>query len=95
VVLIIRALAFPDRVDVMQPYLFTSAMDKAVRSPHEQLSPCKGGNDTALDPIGKNFASEFAQLSLEEEETDDVICGISENVVRDVGKAAIELLAAR
>jgi len=69
-------------------------MDKAIRSPDEQLSHCKDGNGTALDPIGKNFANEFAQLSLEEEASDDLVCGISESVVRDVGKAAIELLAA-
>ncbi|XP_004960217.1 uncharacterized protein LOC101755778 isoform X2 [Setaria italica] len=72
-----------------------AAMDKAMRSPDEQLSHCKDGNGTTLDPIGKNFANEFAQHSLEEEATDDVMCGISESVVRDVGKAAIELLAAR
>jgi len=70
-------------------------MDKAIRSPDEQLSHSKDGNDTALDPIGKKFANEFAQLSLEEEAGDGVVCGISESVVRDVGKAAIELLAAR
>ena len=70
-------------------------MDKAIRSPDVQLSHCKDGNGTALDPIGKNFANEFAQLSLEEEASDDLVCGISESVVRDVGKAAIELLAAR
>jgi len=70
-------------------------MDKAIRSPDEQLSHSNDGNGTALDPIGKKFANEFAQLSLEEEAGDGVVCGISESVVRDVGKAAIELLAAR
>ncbi|CAN6241315.1 unnamed protein product [Urochloa humidicola] len=71
------------------------AIDKAMGSPDEQLSQCKDGNGAALDPIGKNFANELAQLSLEDEASDDVVCGISESVVRDVGKAAIELLAAR
>nr|CAB3488609.1 unnamed protein product [Digitaria exilis] len=71
------------------------AMDKAMRSPHEQLSHCKDGNGTNLDPIGKIFANELAQLSLEQEASDDVVGGISESVVRDVGKSAIELLAAR
>jgi hypothetical protein len=35
------------------------------------------------------------QFSFEEEESDDVVCEISESLVRDVEKAAIELLAAR
>ncbi|CAO1943656.1 unnamed protein product [Urochloa humidicola] len=72
-----------------------AAMDKAAQSPDEQLSHCEYGSGTALDPIGKNLANEFAQLSMEEEASDDVVRGISESVVRDVGKAAIELLAAR
>ncbi|KAF8660355.1 hypothetical protein HU200_057936 [Digitaria exilis] len=71
------------------------AMDKAMRSPDEQLGHCKDGNGTDLDSIGKIFANELAQLSLEQEASDDVVGGISESEVRDVGKAAIELLAAR
>lgn len=66
-----------------------------MRSPDEQLSHCKDGNDTDLNPIGKIFANELAQLSLEQEASDDVVGEISESEVRDVGKAAIELLAAR
>lgn len=75
--------------------LFGSARDKAMPTSDEHLSHCEDGSGTALDPTGKNFADEFAQLSLEEEVSDDTVCGISESVVRDVGKAAIELLAAR
>ncbi|OEL34298.1 hypothetical protein BAE44_0004692, partial [Dichanthelium oligosanthes] len=72
-----------------------AAKDKAMPSLDEQLSHCKDGSGTALDPIVNNFPNELAQLSLEEEASDDVVCGISESVVRDAGKAAIELLAAR
>ncbi|XP_021319646.1 uncharacterized protein LOC8082572 isoform X2 [Sorghum bicolor] len=63
----------------------------------ELLGHCKDANGRALDlePIGKSSANESVQLSFEEEESDDVVCEISESLVRDVEKAAIELLAAR
>lgn len=64
-------------------------------SSDEQLGHCKDANGRALEPIEKNFANESVQLSFEEEEGDDLVCGISESVVRDVEKDAIELLAAR
>ncbi|KAL6651589.1 hypothetical protein ACP70R_010514 [Stipagrostis hirtigluma subsp. patula] len=59
-----------------------AARDKAVPNPDEQ-------------PMEKNFANEFVQLSLEEELSDDLVHGISESVAQDVQKAAIELLAIR
>ncbi|WVZ87606.1 hypothetical protein U9M48_034217 [Paspalum notatum var. saurae] len=61
----------------------------------EQLSHCKDANGTAVEPIGKDVADEFAQLSFEEEESDNVVREISESVARDVEKAAVELLAGR
>lgn len=71
--------------------------DKAVPISDELLGHCKDANGRALDlePIGKSSANESVQLSFEEEESDDVVCEISESLVRDVEKAAIELLAAR
>jgi hypothetical protein len=64
--------------------------------PDELLGHCKDANGRALDlePIGKNSANESVQFSFEEE-SDDVVFEISESLVRDVEKAAIELLAAR
>jgi len=72
-----------------------AARDKAVPIPDELLGHCKDANGRALDlePIEKNFANESLQFSFEVE-SDDVVCEISESVVRDVGKAAIELLTA-
>ncbi|XP_062183849.1 uncharacterized protein LOC133887871 isoform X2 [Phragmites australis] len=70
-------------------------MDTARPNPDEQFSNCKDGNGATLEPMENNFAGEFAQLSLEEEVSDDVMSGISENVVQDVEKAAVELLSAR
>ena len=63
--------------------------------PDELLGHCKDANGRALglEPIEKNFANESLQFSFEEE-SDDVMCEISESVVRDVGKSAIELLTA-
>ncbi|KAJ1273378.1 hypothetical protein BS78_06G275500 [Paspalum vaginatum] len=72
-----------------------AARDKAMLSPDEQLSHCKDANGTAVEPIGKDIADEFVQLSFEEEESDNVVREISESVARDVEKAAIELLAGR
>ncbi|XP_066349797.1 uncharacterized protein [Miscanthus floridulus] len=74
-----------------------AARDKAVPIPDELLGHCKDANGRALDlePIGKNSANESLQFSFEEEESDDVVCEISESLVRDVEKAGIELLAAR
>lgn len=73
-----------------------AARDKAVPIPDKVLRHCKYANGRALDlePIEKNFANESMQFSFEEE-SDDMVCEISESVVRDVEKAAIELLAAR
>lgn len=73
-----------------------AARDKAMPIPDELLGHCKDANGRALDlePIEKNFANESVEFSFEEE-SDDVVCEISESVVRDVEKAAIELLAAR
>uniref|UniRef100_A0A0D9ZS55 Uncharacterized protein n=1 Tax=Oryza glumipatula TaxID=40148 RepID=A0A0D9ZS55_9ORYZ len=60
-------------------------------SSNEQLTD---GDGTAKY-MGRNFPDEFAQLSLEEEESDDEVHGISETMVKDVEKAAVELLAGR
>jgi hypothetical protein len=68
-------------------------MEKAMQSVDEQLSHCK--DDNAAHLMENNFANEFMQLSLKEEGSDDVLCGISESVMRDVQKSAIELLASR
>jgi hypothetical protein len=68
-------------------------MDKAMQSVDEQLGHCK--DDNAAHFMENNFTNEFMQLSLEEQGSDDVLCGISESVLRDVQKSAIELLAAR
>ncbi|KAF0891017.1 hypothetical protein E2562_005112 [Oryza meyeriana var. granulata] len=51
--------------------------------------------DGTAEYMCKNFSDKFAQLSLEEEENDDVVCGISESMVKDAEKAAVELLAGR
>jgi hypothetical protein len=68
-------------------------MDKAMQSVDEQLGHCK--DDNAAHFMENNFTTEFMQLSLEEQGSDGVLCGISESVLRDVQKSAIELLAAR
>uniref|UniRef100_A0A0E0DJU3 Regulatory protein RecX n=1 Tax=Oryza meridionalis TaxID=40149 RepID=A0A0E0DJU3_9ORYZ len=60
-------------------------------SSDEQLTD---GDGTAKY-MGRNFPDEFAQLSLEEEESDDEVHEISETMVKDVEKAAVELLAGR
>lgn len=73
-----------------------AAKNKAMSSPEapeEQLNRCNDGR--ALEPLEKNFSNEFVQLSLEEEESADLVCGISESIAQDVEKTAIELLAAR
>ncbi|KAK3143428.1 hypothetical protein QOZ80_4AG0300180 [Eleusine coracana subsp. coracana] len=67
------------------------ALDKAMTSTDAMLGHCKDGN--AAHPMENNFTDEFMQLSLEE--GSDELCGISESVMRDVQKSAIELLAAR
>lgn len=83
----------PGRFGLTSPM---AARDKAVPIPDKVLRHCKYANGRALDlePIEKNFANESMQFSFEEE-SDDMVCEISESVVRDVEKAAIELLAAR
>uniref|UniRef100_A0A0E0KWI1 Regulatory protein RecX n=1 Tax=Oryza punctata TaxID=4537 RepID=A0A0E0KWI1_ORYPU len=63
-------------------------------SSDEQLTHGDDGDGTAKY-MGKNFPDEFAQLSLEEEESDDEVRGISKTMVKDVEKAAVELLAGR
>jgi hypothetical protein len=68
-------------------------MDKVMQSVDEQLSHCK--DDNAAHLLENNFTNDFMQLSLEEERSDDVLCGINESVMQDVQKSAIELLAAR
>ena len=68
------------------------------RIPDEQLGHCKDANGKALDLEARAHLKELCQLGLQfsfEEESDDVVCEISEGVVRDVEKAAIELLAAK
>jgi hypothetical protein len=69
-----------------------TAMDKAMPSTDDQLGHCKDGN--AAHPMENISTNEFMQLSLEEEGSDE-LSGISERMVRDVQKSAIELLPAR
>uniref|UniRef100_A0A0D9WAX2 Regulatory protein RecX n=1 Tax=Leersia perrieri TaxID=77586 RepID=A0A0D9WAX2_9ORYZ len=64
-------------------------------SSDEQLIHGKDDDGASKKYMRKNFADEFAQLSLEEEQIDDEMGGISESVVKDVAKAAVELLASR
>uniref|UniRef100_N1QUX1 Regulatory protein RecX n=1 Tax=Aegilops tauschii TaxID=37682 RepID=N1QUX1_AEGTA len=56
-----------------------------------------GGRPPARASAAKNNApdEQFLQLSLDEGEGDDVVPGISESVVKDAKKSAIELLAVR
>jgi hypothetical protein len=68
-------------------------MDKAMQSVDEQLSHFK--DDNAAHLLENNFTNEFMQLSLKEEGSDDVLCGINESVMQDMQKSAIELLAVR
>ncbi|KAL5215010.1 hypothetical protein ABZP36_004162 [Zizania latifolia] len=65
------------------------------QSPDEPLTHGEDDDSTAVEYMGKHFGDELGQLSLGEEESDDVVCGISESIVRDVVKAAVDLLAAR
>ncbi|KAG8066621.1 hypothetical protein GUJ93_ZPchr0004g38895 [Zizania palustris] len=64
-------------------------------SSDEPLTHGKDDDGSAVEYMGKHFGDELGQLSLGEEESDDVVCGISESIARDVEKAAVDLLASR
>jgi hypothetical protein len=72
------------------------ARDSVVPIPDELLGHYNDANGRALElePIEKNTANESLQFSFEEK-SGDVVCKLSESLVRDVEKAAIEFLAAR
>ncbi|XP_040378874.1 uncharacterized protein LOC102706745 isoform X1 [Oryza brachyantha] len=69
-----------------------AARNKQLRRLTSDEQVTRGKDD---DDAPATFADGFAQLSCEEEESDDVVGGISESMVKDVEKAAVELLAAR
>lgn len=85
------------RSRALNPYSGRAKWAGCVRRAPLLVSCRRGSSDEGSAYAAKNNApdEQFLQLSLEGGEGDDVVRGISESVVQDAKKSAIELLAVR